>query len=145
MLASDVRLDFLMAYDIFAEVAPGSVVARRALPILSRLRLAISPSSDPLANLGDNFGANTLADPAPPAQGMFEDDATPFTTNFDFSDPASFNPAETLLADGRSQPFWDPVGWTDIDALDHTLLFWNAESILANGSNPVTPPSHFQE
>ena len=64
-------------------------------------------------------------------------------------------------SDGRAQTFWDPLAWTDIDSLDHTLcepclsgcvlryslslyrLFWNAESILANGSNPVTPPNGF--
>ena len=43
MLAADVRHDFDLAYAIFCEVAPGSVVARRALPILTRLRQAVSP------------------------------------------------------------------------------------------------------
>jgi hypothetical protein len=41
MLANDIRSDFELAYAIFVEVAPCSAVAKRALPILARLRSSI--------------------------------------------------------------------------------------------------------
>lgn len=153
MLADDVRTDFDMAYSIFVEVAPQSPVARRALPILSRLRQAITLESTKIHETDVSPAVfDTAVQSSHPTSLPFPSVTSPCTLPsssspfiFSSAELASLNPAGALMASGADPAFWD-IEWTTIDSLDHTLLFWNPEGIAGVGGQ-VTPlngldPSH---
>ncbi|KAL7418264.1 hypothetical protein Q5752_006720 [Cryptotrichosporon argae] len=80
MMADEVRADFFQSFDIVAQMASASAVARRALPMLTRLKGKMHAGKSPVTSvmpdeqwlnllLGDTFAAPPTA---APQQDMFD-------------------------------------------------------------------------
>lgn len=120
MIADDVRADFQASYETIEQMAPNSAVARRALPMLNRLRDRLS-STEQTPNGGMERLLQTLLGGehgAPPHHGVDAPSSM---------EPMAFDPS---LMDGLGlafeplpsfTPSLDPMQMSAIDPLIQTL------------------------
>lgn len=120
MIADDVRADFQASYETIAQMAPNSAVARRALPMLNRLRERLSSSEQTPAGDMERLLQTLLGGEhgMPAHQAAAEPSAV---------EPMAFDPA---LIDGLGlefeplpsfTPSLDPMQMSTMDPLIQTL------------------------
>ncbi|RXK39802.1 hypothetical protein M231_02995 [Tremella mesenterica] len=144
IMADEIRTDFDQTCGIIEEMGPNSRLARRALPMLMRLRERLGYVEGD--NGGSGVGTRTgvgVGDvgmdmsgwgQAPDPLGPFADTSLPpemsFPQHENQVDPQRLvaDPAHILLMEQLPAQYQDPLEWAGMDPLLQTLLHWNAHS-----------------
>ncbi|RSH89110.1 hypothetical protein EHS25_002776 [Saitozyma podzolica] len=143
MMADEVRADFEKSYETIAGMTGRSAVARRAMPLLTRLRDKVhaAPLSPSGTGVSDDMFINMLLGNLQPESQAVAPDQGLFSPWGNFMGETNVDalgmgvPSSTQLVPPQPVGCNNPAGMSELDPLLQTLLYWNASNASGNGND----------